>query len=162
MYPRGEHCLGSLGHVDLRAGCLSGSHCGLGKNCCMQAIFKVRTLCREAVVYAKPFHLLKASSFRSHLCDESCQEWPLQRELTQIVTSFRPGKPLQDKQEAITQHNVFSLGTSKQVLCSVQSSESKSRKLVLAQCDPKIKSNGMSLLIQSLKIWFGRIFRLKR
>lgn len=34
-------------------------------------------------------------------------------------------------------------------------------KLVLAQCDPKIKSNGMSLLIRSLEIWFGWIFRLK-
>lgn len=34
-------------------------------------------------------------------------------------------------------------------------------KLVLAECDPKIKSNGMSLLIRSLEIWFGWIFRLK-
>lgn len=62
----------------------------------------------------RPFHVPKVLCFRSHLSQERCQEWPLQRGVTQIVTSFKPGEPLQDKQEAITQHNVFPLGTSKQ------------------------------------------------
>lgn len=38
---------GAREHVDLLARCPSRSPCGLGKNCSMQGIFKVRALCRE-------------------------------------------------------------------------------------------------------------------
>jgi hypothetical protein len=38
---------------------------------------------------------------------------------------------------------------------SVKSSEFKAHKLVLAQCDPKIKSNGMSLQFRALKFYLA-------
>lgn len=100
IYPHAcMHCLGSQEHVDLFAGCRCRSQCeavggwGLGDTAACRPFSKSDSS-PQAEAMPRLYHILKAWCFRSHLSQESCQGWPLQGGLTQIVTSFRPGKPL--------------------------------------------------------------------